>query len=45
MPVKLSTTIKNIKLLENPTNAELIFGFSKYLRSNNTSESYQNQNI
>ena len=45
MPVKLSTTIKNIQLLENPTNIELIHGFYKYLKSNNTSESYQNQNI
>lgn len=45
MPVKLSTTIKNIKLLENPTNRELIQGFYNFLKSNNTSESYQNQNI
>jgi len=45
MPVKLSTTIKNINLLENPINSKLIFEFYRYLRSNNTSESYQNQNI
>ena len=45
MPVKLSTTIKNVELLENTMNAELILGFYKYLKSNNTSESYQNQNI
>jgi integrase/recombinase XerD len=45
MPVKLSTTIKNIQLLENPSNIELIRGFYDYLKSNNTSESYQNQNI
>ena len=45
MPVKLSTTIKNIQLLENPTNIDLIQGFYNYLKSNNTSESYQNQNI
>jgi integrase/recombinase XerD len=45
MPVKLSTTIKNIELLENPTNINLIQGFYNYLKSNNTSESYQNQNI
>jgi integrase/recombinase XerD len=45
MPVKLTTTIKNIELLENSTNADLILGFYKYLKSNNTSESYQNQNI
>ncbi len=45
MSVKLTTTIKNIKLLENRTNIELIQGFYNYLKSNNTSESYQNQNI
>jgi integrase/recombinase XerD len=45
LPVKLSTTIKNIELLENPTNINLIQGFYNYLKSNNTSESYQNQNI
>jgi hypothetical protein len=45
MPVKLTTTIKNIELLENSTNADMILGFYKYLKSNNTSESYQNQNI
>ncbi len=45
MPVKLSTSLKNIGLLENSINAELIHGFHKYLKSNNTSESYQNQNI
>jgi integrase/recombinase XerD len=45
LPVKLSTTIKNIELLENSTNIELIRWFHKYLESNNTSESYPNQNI
>src|SRR3954452_21835095 len=45
IPVKLSTTIKNIKLLENKINSKLIIEFYNYLQSNNTSESYQNQNI
>ena len=45
MPVKLSTTLKNIEFLENPINSKLIFEFYNYLKSNNTSESYQNQNI
>jgi integrase/recombinase XerD len=45
MPVKISTTIKNIELLENIINSKLIFEFFNYLQSNNTSESYQNQNI
>jgi integrase len=44
MPVKLSTTIKNVKSLENPVNSKLIFEFYDYLKSNNTSENYQNQN-
>jgi integrase/recombinase XerD len=45
MPVKLSTTLENIELLENKVNSKLIFQFYNYLQSNNTSESYQNQNI
>ena len=45
MPVKLETSIKNIQSLENPNNAKLIHEFYLYLRSVNTSESYQNQNI
>ena len=42
---KASTTFKNIKLLENKINSKLIIEFYNYLQSNNTSESYQNQNI
>ncbi|HKO65191.1 MAG TPA: hypothetical protein VJU13_08310, partial [Candidatus Nitrosocosmicus sp.] len=45
MPVKLETSIKNIQLLDNYINAQLIHEFYLYLRSVNTSESYQNQNI
>jgi integrase/recombinase XerD len=45
MPVKLETTIRNIKLIENCKNAELIVRFYNYLKSINTSECYQNQNI
>lgn len=45
MPVKLETSIKNIQLLDNCNNAQLIHEFYLYLRSVNTSESYQNQNI
>ena len=45
MPVKLETSIKNIQLLDNHNNAQLISEFYLYLRSVNTSESYQNQNI
>lgn len=45
MPVKLETSIKNIQSLDNLNNAKLIHEFFLYLRSINTSESYQNQNI
>ena len=45
MPVKLETTLNNIQLLDNDNNARLIHEFYLYLRSVNTSESYQNQNI
>jgi len=45
MPVKLETTLNNIQLLDNDNNAKLIHEFYLYLRSVNTSESYQNQNI
>lgn len=45
IPVKLETTLKNIQLLDNQSNAKLIYEFYLYLRSVNTSESYQNQNI
>ena len=45
IPVKLETTLHNIDLLDNSNNAKLIHEFYLYLRSVNTSESYQNQNI
>lgn len=45
IPVKLETTLNNIRSLDNPNNAKLIHEFYLYLRSVNTSESYQNQNI
>jgi hypothetical protein len=45
MPVKLETSLRNIQLLDNSNSAKLIYEFYLYLRSVNTSESYQNQNI
>ncbi len=45
IPVKLETTLHNIHLLDNSNNATLIHEFYLYLRSVNTSESYQNQNL
>jgi integrase/recombinase XerD len=45
MPVKLSTTDKNIALIPNPTNASLLCEFYEYMKANGTSESYQNGNL
>jgi hypothetical protein len=45
MPVKLSTTIKNIASIPNPTNAILVRDFSEYMKSNGLSEHYQNGNL
>ena len=46
MPVKLTTTINNLQLLENATNSKLIFEFYTYLESKQHLEKvYQNQNI
>jgi hypothetical protein len=45
MPVKLTTTIRNIQLLENSVNRDLIQGFYNFLKSNNILETYQNQKI
>jgi hypothetical protein len=44
MPVKLSTTIKNIELLEN-TVKSISLAILQLFQSNNTSESYRNQNL
>src|ERR671927_360928 len=45
MPVKLSTTVKSISSISNPTNATLIGEFYEYMKANGTSESYQNGNL
>jgi hypothetical protein len=45
MPVKLSTTVKNISLVPNPTNATLLYEFYEYMHSNGISENYQNGNL
>ncbi len=45
IPVKLETTLNNIQLLDNENNATLVYDFYLYMRSVNTSESYQNKNI
>ena len=45
MPVKLSTTIKSIATIPNPTNASLLAEFYEYMKANGTSESYQNGNL
>ena len=45
MPVKLSTTVKSITSIPNPTNATLLGEFYEYMKANGTSESYQNGNL
>ncbi len=45
MPVKLSTTVKNISSVPNATNATLLHEFYEYMRSNVVSENYQNGNL
>jgi hypothetical protein len=45
MPVKLSTTIKNIASIPNPTNAILARDFSEYMKSVGLSEHFQNGNL
>lgn len=45
MPVKLSTTIGSISSIPNATNSALLYDFYQYMRSIETSESYQNGNL
>lgn len=45
MPVKLSTTVKNIASLPNSTNASLVGEFHEYMKSIGVSENYQNGNL
>jgi hypothetical protein len=45
MPVKLSTTVRKIDLIPNPTNAALLREFFHYVMSNGSSESHQNNNL
>ena len=45
MPVKLSTTVKNITSLQNHTNASLLLEFYEYMKEKGLSEKYQNNNL
>jgi integrase/recombinase XerD len=45
MPVKLSTTVKNITSIPNLTNASLVREFHEYMKSIGVSENYQNGNL
>ncbi|CAN5532639.1 MAG: hypothetical protein ACR2IS_18250 [Nitrososphaeraceae archaeon] len=45
MPVKLTTTIKNIEDISNKTNVRIINVFLGYMRSNSSSEDHQNNNL
>jgi hypothetical protein len=45
MPVKLTTTIKNIERIPNTKNRTLLTEFNRYLKSNGVSDSHQNNNL
>jgi hypothetical protein len=45
MPVKLSTTVKNIASVPNPTNASILGEFYEDMKSKGISENYQNGNL
>jgi len=45
MPVKLTTTIKKVSLVPNPTNPAVIREFSDYMKQNGSSDNHQNNNL
>jgi flagellar motor switch protein FliG len=45
MPTKLSTTINNIKKIQNKENAELVIQFHQFMKNNDSSERHQNNNL
>jgi hypothetical protein len=45
MPVKLTTTIKKIASIPNSINSTLLSEFCQYMKSNNASDSHQNNNL
>ncbi|MBA3749577.1 MAG: hypothetical protein H0X03_01520 [Nitrosopumilus sp.] len=45
MPVKLSTTVNNINAIPNQENQALVKEFYEFMKSSNTSEKYQNNNL
>ncbi len=45
MPVKLSTTIKNIQTIPNENNRKLVTEFYEFMESSGTSDKYQNNNL
>jgi hypothetical protein len=45
MPIKLSTTVKKIDTVPNPTNSALIREFYKYMKDNDASERNQNNSL
>jgi hypothetical protein len=45
MPFKLSTTIGKIQNIPNSKNIEITNEFLEYMRSNSSSENYQNNNL
>ena len=45
MPVKLSTTIKNIQTIPNEDNQILVREFYEFMKLSGTSDKYQNNNL
>jgi hypothetical protein len=45
MPVKLTTTVKKIADVPNSINSALLSEFCQYMKSNDASESHQNNNL
>ena len=45
MPIKLSTTLAKIDLIENIENRQLVKQYNKYMNSIDASERHQNNNL
>jgi hypothetical protein len=45
MATRLTITISKIGSIADPTNATIIRDFYEYMKTNGTSENYQNQNL
>ena len=45
MPLKLTTTVNNIKTIPNENNRILVNEFYEFMKSSGTSDKYQNDNL